>query len=99
MNLKPGIFTLLALAACLFAAEVNAQVILRGYVQSGVGIARAYATNTRQALQNGQVVRYGSRNAGVQFGGGPGFRAGNRRWGAQFGNGNGLQAGRLNRRW
>ena len=99
MNLKPGIFTLLALALCLFAAEADAQLIPRGYVQPGVGIARSYAINTRQALQSGQVVRYGSRNAGVQFGGGQGFRAGNRRWGVQFGNGNGLQAGRLNRRW
>ena len=99
MSLKPGTFIIVAFAfcltACLCATESKAQVIPRGYARSGLDIARYYVGNTRHALQNGQVVQYGTRNGGVRFGGGQGFRAGTQRWGAQFGNGNGLQAGRL----
>ena len=95
MLLRSGIFMLVAVAFFMCAADSKAQVIPRGYAQQAIGNARYYVGNARRALQNGQVIQYGTRNAGVQFGGGQGFRAGTRRWGAQFGNGNGLQAGRL----
>ena len=95
MFLRSEIFMLVAVAFCICATDSKAQVVPRGYAQQAIGNARYYVGNTRRALQNGQVIQYGTRNAGVQFGGGQGFRAGTRRWGAQFGNGNGLQAGRI----
>ena len=95
MSLRSGIFVLVVVAACLFAAESNAQVI-----RSGLGRTAARSVIGRSVgFPANQVIRFGTRNAGVQFGGGQGFRAGNQRWGAQFGLGNGLQAGRLPRRW
>ena len=99
MNLRSGIFVLVAVVACSLAAESNAQIVANGIGrQAASRVARFYVSRSIGFPAN-QVLRLGSRNAGAQWGGGQGFRAGTQRWGAQFGNGKGLQAGRLYRRW
>ena len=89
MFLRPGIFMLVAVAACVYATELNAQVFPRGR-QAATTAARFYAVRSSPALQIGQVVRSGAR----RFGGAQGFRTGGQRSGV-FGTGNGISAGRL----
>jgi len=96
MNLRSGIFTLVAVAACMYATELNAQIIPRGNGQLVLRAARTYASRTIPGVGVGRFV---AQRAGAQFGGGQGFRAATPRLGTQFGTGSALQAGRLLRRW
>ena len=90
MFLRPGIFVLVAVAACLCATESDAQILPRGR-QTAVSAARFFAVRNSPALRVGRVVQSGSR----VFGGRQGVFTGNQRAGAVFGNGNGLPARRL----
>jgi len=82
MNLRSGIFMIVAFVACLFAAESSAQIIPRGNGQLAFRAARSYASRAIPGVGVGRIVQSGIRNTGNQFGGN------------QFG-GNGLPAGRL----
>ena len=87
---KPKIFMLVAVAACLFASESNAQV----GQQAAFRAARFIAVRNSPALQTGQIVRSGNRIVNGQFLTGPQRSAFG--VGGGVGTGNNLQAaGRL----
>ena len=95
MNLKSGIFVLVALVACSLAAESNAQIAGNGFGrQAASRVGRFYVARSIGFPTN-LVVRYAVRNTGI----GQSFRGGNQRLGTPFGTGAGLQAGRLFRRF
>ena len=100
MNLKSGIFVLVAIFACSLTTESNAQIAGNGFGrQAASRVARFYVGRSIGFPAN-QVIRFASpRSAGAQLGGRQVFQAGNQRWGNQFGTGTGLQTGRFFRRW
>ena len=94
MNLKSGIFVLVAVVACSLTAEANAQIAGNGFGrQAASRVARLYVGRSIGFPAN-LVFRYAARNTGVGLGGGQALRAGNQR--NQFGTV--LKAGRLFRR-
>jgi len=101
MFLRIGILSFAFVAWCFVGAnESNAQVGPVIYSPGfNVGVANVRPRNLGQPYRNGQIVRYGTRNAGVRISVQNGVRIGTRRWGVQFGTGNGIQTGRLYRRW
>ncbi len=103
MNLRTGIFMVVASVACMCAmeSESNAQGLQRGGGQLAARAVRAYAV---RAIPGGRIARFvvqrGVRNNGGGFGGGQVFGGGTQGFGNQgFGLRNGLQAARLFRRF
>lgn len=107
MNLKSGIFILVASAACLCVTESESNAQGAGG-QLARRAVRVYAARTIPGFQVASIVRRGAQTAGVGQGfrsnTQPGFQPNVQRFGAfggqsaQFGLRNGLQAGRLFRR-